>query len=125
MADIYDELQQVASEVLGEFRRGTVTYTTPETGGDTPFDAATPGTEYTVKGAIATPYKSRQYSERLASATMRVVFPQIDPDTGSDIAFTPSQAGTLSVDGVNREIVAVDRSLGGGDALVWHIYVKG
>lgn len=123
--EFYAEMQQIASEVLGEYRRGAVVYTTPETGGDTPYDPVTPGTAHTVNGAIATSYKASQYSERLSSATMRVVFPQIDPDTGEGIAFTPVEAGTLSVDGVNRPIVAVDRSLGGGDAIVWHVYVKG
>lgn len=125
VSSVFSELQSDAAEIMGEFTTGQVIYTEPETAGATPYDPATPGASHTINGAISVRYKAKRYDDRLSSATLEVKFPHIDPATGAPIAFEPVESGTVTVSGIERQIVAIEKNPADGDIVSWSIYVMG
>ena len=115
MGDFYTEMQAVASEMLAEFKQGTVTYT-PQIAGANEWDPKTDGTplpmDATVQGADA-----MYFSDLITQSDMQV--------TASVFDTTPVMDGYLTLDGTRKEIIKIMPIPAVGVVVAWRIFVKG
>lgn len=120
MAGFYDEMQEFASEMLGEFKRGVVTLTRTVT---TPPDPSTPWipgtstpTEYPLD-AVVSAVGDKFVDGTTIFATDRMVTCAVLP-----IEILPGDA--LSIDGAPVLIVKTMRIPAAGIAVAWKFIVR-
>lgn len=116
VADIYSQLQGVASELLSEFSQGTLTLDvyTPGTGPDyNPGPAKYPPTAFkgTVRGTNAKDLKN----SLIHAADLIVTMP------GS---LTPSMKDRITIDGSQYSIVEISAKPAAGTTVAWAVVVR-
>ncbi|AGH31816.1 hypothetical protein SLPG_00022 [Salicola phage CGphi29] len=117
-AEIYGELQGVASELMAEFQQGTARYIHPgeQTGPDYDPQPGEP-TPYTLDATVrgvAAQYVQEGY---IAASDLQV--------TASVFGREPTLEGVVEIDGVEKQIIRVDPVPAAGTPVVWRIFVKG
>lgn len=118
MADIYTDLQGVASEILSEFQQGTVRYIHPGADTGTAYDPQ-PGTpvpydlDATVRG-VSAQYIQEGY---ISASDLQV--------TASVFGREPTLEGVVEIDGREHQIIRIDPVPAAGTAVIWRIFCKG
>lgn len=111
----YDEMQSVATELLTEFKQGTIVYRAP-TAGAQPWEPVaysdTPVSGGTVKGV-----SQRYVTDLVTTSDLHAILPVF--------GVAPTNAGRLIIDGVERQIISVMPSPAAGTVVCWHVFVKG
>lgn len=111
----YDEMQYVATELLTEFKQGTITYRAP-TSGAQPWDAVT-YTDTPINGGTVSGVSQRYVTDLVTASDLHAILPVFGA--------TPTNAGRLIIDGVERQIISVQPSPAAGTVVCWHVFVKG
>lgn len=124
MAGFYGEMQDLAGEILSDddFNQGVIRYIAPDTPGDTPWYAPTPGTPITLEGAVANGVSQKYLSEKVTSSDIQVTASVFGIGV---VGFTPVIGGVVEIDGVERQVVEVKPVPAAGTVVVWKIFVKG
>lgn len=115
VADFYEEMQAVGTELLTEFNQGVITYTpvTPDaTGYGSPVEGAP-----VVLNATAIGVSQKYLSETITSSDIEVTMAVIDP--------APTIDGFITIDGTRREIISVKPIPSAGTPSVYKVFVKG
>lgn len=120
MADIYSELQGVASGLLAEFNQGVIKYVDLVPGnGPTHNPGAPTRTEYTLPGAVARGPQFKFLSTGLAVASDKQV------NCSVDTRFDPSKPnGRMIIDGVEYKVKSWQPIPAAGTAVAW-VFVCG
>jgi hypothetical protein len=119
MADIYDEFQQIARDVMPEFEQGVITLINITPGGG-PADEPGAPTETTVPlpGAVAKGVSFKYVNNTTILATDKMV-------TAPVVAgVTPGTSGFVTIDGVRHKIIADVSTPGAGTQIVWKFIVR-
>lgn len=110
----YDDMQDVATELLTEFNQGAMVYleATPaanewesDTYTETPFNG------------VATGVEQRYVSDLVSSSDIKI--------TAAVFGVTPTSSGRIKIDGTERQIVQVQQIPAAGTPVSWIIFVKG
>jgi len=115
VADFYDDMQSVASELLSEFKQGSIVYTptTPAgSGWEDPTDVTPVPLDAVAKGP------SHKYLNDLITTSDIEI-------TASVFGQSPNMSGKISIDGVNKQIIAIKQIPAAGTPVCWKIWVKG
>jgi len=114
----YDEMQKIASDLLGEFQQGEVSYIGVTAGtGETPDDPAQPVEIATVVNATVRGVLWKYVQAGLATATdLQVTMPAN--------TVVPSIEGFFTIDGARYKIVQIDRRPAAGVAAVYICVVR-
>ena len=113
MADFYQDMQNTASELMAEFKQGVVTYT-PTT--DTDWGAPTQGTPVSVNATVLG-VSAKYISETISASDLEVTMGVISP--------APTITGVITIDGLQREIIAIKPIPASGIPSVYKVFVKG
>lgn len=117
----YEEMQGVASELLGEFAQGVIVLTKPGTSspGANPWDppVTTDPVEYTLK-ATAKPVEEQFINGTTIFATDIEV-------TAADFGGDLNPSDTMMIDGKAVTIVKVMRIPAAGTLVCWKVIVRG
>jgi hypothetical protein len=115
---LYTRGRATASRLLNKFKQGTVVYTHPgePTG---PINAPVPGVPvpYTlnaVSSGVAAKYVMPGYIEASDIMVTTAVFER-----------APTLEGTLTIDGVVKQMISIQPVPASGEPLTWRIFVKG
>ncbi len=117
MADIYSEMQGIASELLAEFKQGIISYIKINKGNG-PIDepGTAPPTPFVLAGATASGVSRKYVESGVAVATDLQVVANVDP------RFTPNMKDMIDIDGVRMKILQIDQKPAAGVPVVF-IYV--
>lgn len=113
----YDEMQGVATELMTEFQQGAVVYSHP--GADTGDEwNPTPGTptSYTLKATVRGVQAKYIEDGYISASDLEVTAAVFDVD--------PVQAGTVTIDGREHQIIRVDALPGAGVTVAWKMFCK-
>jgi hypothetical protein len=115
---LYTRGRATASRLLGKFKQGTIIYTHPgePTG---PINAPVPGTpaNYTLNATasgVSAKYIRPGYIEASDTMLVAAVFER-----------APTLSGTLSIDGVVKQMISIQPVPAAGEPVAWRIFVKG
>lgn len=111
----YDEMQDVATELLTEFKQGTIVYRAPAASAN-PWEPAT-YTDTPISGGTVRGVSQRYVTDLVTASDLHAVLPVFGA--------TPTNAGRLIIDGVERQIISVQPSPAAGTVVCWHVFVKG
>lgn len=111
----YDEMQDVATELLTEFKQGTIVYRAQAAGAQ-PWDPVT-YTDTPVIGGTVKGVSQRYVTDLVTTSDLHAILPVFGA--------TPTNAGRLIIDGVERQIISVMPSPAAGTVVCWHVFVKG
>lgn len=127
MADFYSELQDVASEVLGEFKQGTILLIrSSEAAADvnTPWTPGTTTNASYVLDAVAEGVKQRFIDGTLVNASERkITCSPVAKLDGVSVTITPTTKDVISIDGQRHEIKRVDQIPAAGIPVIFEIFV--
>ena len=117
---IYDEMQQIASEILGdpEFKQGEIIYVATIPGNGPPDN---PGASTTVEYALDAVAKGVSYKyvkDGLALSTDLTVTSAVRADV------VPDMKGFIKIDGVRHKIMQDISTPGAGTRVVWKWIVR-
>lgn len=115
VADFYAEMQGIASDVLGEFKQGVINYT-PVTPAVDEWDDPVIGTPVTLD-AVATGPSKEYLSDLITTSDIEI--------TASVFGQEPEMSGMISIDGAEKEVIAVQQIPAAGAPVAWKIWVKG
>lgn len=115
MADFYDNMQGVATELLTEFSQGTMSYNYI-TGGTSPFDGPTTVTAVPFKGA-ATGVAFKYRNDLVTASDIEITAAVFEP--------APLPNGTVTIDGTERQVLSVMAIPPAGTPSIYKIFVKG
>lgn len=115
VADFYDDMQGVASELLSEFGQGVITYT-PITPATNDWEDGTEGTPITLD-AIAKGPSHKYLSELITTSDIEI--------TASVFGQAPTMSGIITIDGVKKQTIAIKQIPAAGIPVCWKIWVKG
>lgn len=117
MSDFYQEMQAVASDLLGEFKQGVIQYValTPGTGPrDNPGEPTeTPHTINATARGVSFKYVD---GTNIVSSDLQLTMP------GDGIA--PEMTGFIRVDGVRYKIVQIVRKPAAGTPVAWTVIFR-
>lgn len=114
----YDEMQQVAAEVLSEFSQGSVQYVHIEPGAG-PADDPGPATRvpYDINSAVSGA-AFRYVQNGLALKTdLQVV-------VAGNLSVVPDMSGFVVVDGVTHKIVGIDKKPSAGPVVAYVLIIR-
>ena len=111
----YDEMQDVATDLLQEFKQGTILYRAP-TAGAQPWNPVT-YTDTPVSGGTVSGVSQQYVTDLVTSSDLHAILPVFGA--------TPTNAGRLVIDSVERQIIRVIPSPAAGTVVCWHVFVKG
>lgn len=115
MADFYDNMQGVATELLTEFNQGTMSYNYI-TGGTSPFDGPATVTAVPFKGT-ATGVAFKYRNDLITASDIEITAAVFEP--------APLPNGTVTIDGIERQIIGFKAIPAAGAPSVYKIFVKG
>lgn len=115
MADFYDNMQGVATELLTEFNQGSMSYNYI-TGGTSPFDGPATATAVPFKGT-ATGVAFKYRNDLVTASDIEITAAVFDP--------APLPNGTVTIDGTERQILSVMAIPAAGTPSIYKIFVKG
>lgn len=113
MADFYDNMQGVATELLTKFNQGTMTY---KAGGGTPFDPPAASDPVPFKGT-ATGVAFKYRNDLVTASDIEVTAAVFEP--------APLPNGTVTIDGKERQILSIMAIPAAGTPSIYKIFVKG
>ena len=111
----YDEMQDVATELLQEFKQGTIVYRAP-TAGAQPWEPVT-YTDTSVSGGTVSGVSQHYVTDLVTTSDLHAILPVFGT--------APTNTGRLVIDGVERQIIRVMPSPAAGTVVCWHVFVKG
>ena len=113
----YQDCQDTAKELLTEFRQGVIIYTPKgsQTGSSWNPDYSA-GTPVTVDGVAKTVSGKYVDGTNIMSTDKEVTLPEFGQE--------PKLDGSLSIDGVDHEIVGVHRIPAAGTVVAWRLFVR-
>lgn len=111
----YDEMQDTATELLTEFKQGTIVYRSG-TAGTNPWEPVT-YTDTPVIGGTVKGVSQRYVTDLVTTSDLHAILPIF--------GVTPTNAGRLVIDNVERQIISVQPSPAAGTVVSWHVFVKG
>lgn len=117
MSDFYDEMADVASELIKEFNQGAIKYIEPGEVTGPSFDPIYgEPTPYPVKATVRG--VSQQYIQEgyISASDLQA--------TVSVFNVAPSISGTLEIDGKEHQIIQVDAIPASGTTVAWRIFCK-
>lgn len=112
---LYDEMQDVATDLLTDFKQGTIVYRAP-TAGANDWDPVT-YTDTPVQGGTVSGVSQRYVTDLITTSDLHAILPVFGA--------TPTNAGRLVIDSVERQIISVQPSPAAGTVVCWHVFVKG
>lgn len=118
MADFYKEMQSLASEIIGEFQQGVITYSAMVAGDGPPDDPGEPR-EVTVK--IPATVQGVQY--RYIDGT-NIVASDGQLTMPANVGVIPSIEGYITVDGRKHRIIQVTAIPPAGTPVAYSIIFK-
>ena len=115
---IYDEMQQVAKDVFGEFKQGVIQYV-KITKGSGPVDDPGPSSDtlYTIN-ATATGVTMKYVNMNLAVAS------DLQIPAPVDNRYTPDIKDAVTVDGVRHKIIHIDRKPAAGTPVLYILIIR-
>ena len=114
----YDDMQDIASDVIGEFEQGTVGYVTlTPVAGATPDAPGTPTETVTTINATVSPVWTKHVDGTHVVVTDKMVV------TPAGVV-TPDMDDQVRIDGVDHKIVRIRNIPEAGTAVVHHIIVR-
>lgn len=111
----YDEMQDVATELLQEFKQGVIVYRGP-TQGAQPWEPVT-YTDTPVSGGTVSGVSQQYTNDLTTTSDLHAILPVF--------GVTPTNSGRLIIDGTERQIIRVMPSPAAGTVVCWHVFVKG
>lgn len=115
VADFYSDMQSTATELLSEFNQGVVQYIPPGTAVND-WETAVPGTPVTLE-AVARGPSQKYLSELIAMSDIEL--------TVSVFGQNPTSRGKITIDGIEKQIIAVQQIPAAGTPVCWKIWCKG
>ncbi len=131
MSSIYQDLQKVASQLLGQFDQKSPGAASPDpiTGNGIYYIAVVPG-----NGPVQNPGASTETPFKIDAVARGVSFKYIDNKSvvatdlqitmGADTRFTPNERGFALIDGVRVKVIQVIRKPAAGTVIAWTIIVR-
>ena len=115
--NFYDEMLDDMNEIStdDEFNQGPFIYRS-ETPGANPWDAVT-YTDISVPGGFVGGVSQRYVTDLVTTSDLHAILPVF--------GVTPTNAGRLVIDGIERQIISVMPSPAAGTVVCWHVFVKG
>lgn len=118
MSDFYSDMQNVAAEILGEFKQGVIAYigVTP---GNGPAHNPGPSVEAApvIVSGVARGVKAKYVDGTTIVATdLQMTMP------GKGVA--PAMNGFVTIDGVRHKIVHIDRKPSAGTVVAWTVIIR-
>lgn len=118
MANFYDDMQKIASSVIGEFQQGTVTYTRMVQGDGPPDDPGEPREVTTTIPAVTRGVEYRYIDgTNIVASDGQLTMP-------ADMGIVPNIEGYISVDGRRHRIVQVTAIPPAGTAVAYAVIYK-
>lgn len=112
---VYNRMQKTASRLLKKYAQGTIVYRAP-TAGAQPWDPVT-YTDTHVSGGTVSGVSQQYVTDLVTTSDLHAILPVFGA--------TPTNAGRLVIDSVERQIIRVMPSPAAGLAVCWHVFVKG
>lgn len=118
MANIYADLQKVASDVIGEFKQGEMVYIglTAGTGGTIDNPAEPVETETAFNGVARGAQFKYVDNSKIFASDLQITMP-------AD-GVTPTLAGFIEIDGTRYKIVGVDAIPPAGTPVAYRVFVR-
>lgn len=116
---IYDEMRDVASDLMAEFKQGTVQYValTPQPGA-TPDAPLPPVQVPTTINATARPVSTKYVDgSHIVRSDKQVTIP-------NDGKAVPDMSGSVRIDGTTHKIVEIMPRPAAGEPVVWIVVVR-
>lgn len=120
MTTLYDDMQEIASQLLTKFQQGAIAYVrmTPVAGA-TPDAPAASTAASTVVNAVVRGVQYKFVQRGMAVATdLQVTI------AGDALASEPSMLDFVDIDGVRHKIVQIVRRPAAGTVVVWTLIVR-
>lgn len=111
----YDEMQGVATELLQEFKQGSIVYRAP-TAGAQPWEPVTYN-DTPISGGTVSGVSQQYVTDLITTSDLHALLPVFGA--------TPTNTGRLLIDGVEHQIIRVMPSPAAGTVVCWHVFVKG
>ena len=113
----YDEMQDFMKEIStdNQFNQGPFIYRVPTAGAE-PWEPVV-YTNFTVDGGFVDGVSQDYVNDLVTSSDLHAILPVF--------GVTPTNAGRLVIDGLERQIISVQPSPAAGTVVCWHVFVKG
>ncbi len=115
MADFYGDMKNVATDLLTEFKQGSMSYNYI-TGGTSPFDGPATATAVPFLG-VARGVSKRYLTDLITAADIEI--------TAAVFVPAPKINGTVTIDGTERQIISVMQVPAAGTPSIYKLFVKG
>jgi hypothetical protein len=116
MADFYQEMQGVATELLTEFNQGVIKYIETAVSSD-PFNPSQGADTSHTLDAVARGVEFKYVKEGYISASDIQV-------TASVFSVSPNHDGVVEIDGSKKQVIAVEQIPAAGTVVAWRIFCK-
>lgn len=101
MTDFYNRLQQTSQRLIKQYGQGTITYNAPGSEGD-PFNLPLPGQSYPVDAVQSQGDRKKQYMDGGYIIATDILL------AAAPFEVEPTQAGTMTINGDEYQVVFVD-----------------
>lgn len=115
VADFYSEIQGIASGIMSEFKQGAITYT-PVTQPANEWDDPVAGAPVTLDATASGP-SAEFITDLITTSDIEI--------TAAVFGQVPTMDGRITIDGAQKEIIAIKQIPAAGTPVVWKIWVKG
>lgn len=115
MSNFYSKMQGTASKLLKKFNQGEITYT-PIVPPANDWDSPTEGTPITLD-ATAGGVSQKYLSNLITTSDIEI--------SAAVFSIEPEMRGKIHIDGVERQIIAIQQLPAAGIPVAWKIWVKG
>lgn len=132
----YDEMQDVATDLLTEFKQGTIVYLSPAAA-ENPWDPS-PGYNAYPLNAVASGVSQKYINDLITTSDIEITcavasagwedsMTWLDHLTWSDdgTALDFSNSGRISIDGLEKQIIMVRKIPAAGTPVCYKIFAKG
>lgn len=115
MSDFYQRMQGVSSKLLKQFNQGVIAYT-PIVPPVNDWDSPTTGTPITLD-ATAGGVSQKYLSDLITTSDIELSVAVFGTE--------PTMSGKIHIDGIERQIIAIQQLPAAGIPVAWKIWVKG
>lgn len=117
MTEFYDDMQDLAANILTEFNQGELVYVAPSTASGDPWNPTlVTGSRTTVKGV------GRGVQQKYVDGTHVVATDQQYTIQAGTV--TPVAGATIEVDGTTLQVVKVIKVPAAGTPVVWMVFAR-